>query len=66
MKDGIILGDSGYPFKSYLLTPYNDPIFHKQEAFNKAHIRTMVAIEQTFGRWKRRLHLLRSEIRMNR
>ena len=44
MEDGIVPGDSGYPLKRYLLTPYNDPNSPKQEAFNKAHMRTRVTI----------------------
>ena len=62
--NGYLFGDSGYPCKSYLMTPYAHPTNAKQEAYNKAHCKTRVAIEQTFGRRKRRFHLLHSKCRM--
>ena len=65
LEDGVVLGDSGYALKPYLMRPYNGPITANQRAFNRAHRKTRVIIEQTFGRWKRRFHLLHSEVRMH-
>ena len=59
LDDGVLLGDS--PF---LMTPFATTRTPSQEAYNSAHTKTRVVIEQTFGRWKRRFHVLHAEIRM--
>ena len=65
LEQGLLLGDSGYALKPYLMTPYYEPATANQRAYyNRAHRKTRVIIEQTFGRWKRRFHLLHSEVRM--
>ena len=64
LENGLLLGDSGYACKPYLMTPYLNPTTPKQEDYNKAHVHTRVAIEQAFGWWKRRFHVLHSEVRM--
>ena len=46
------------------MTPYTVPTTVKERAFNRSIKKTRVLIEQVFGRWKRRFHLLHSEIRM--
>ena len=65
LEQGVLLGDSGYALKPYLMTPYYEPATANQRAYNRAHRKTRVIIEQTFGRWKRRFHLLHSEVRMH-
>ena len=64
LDDGVLLGDSGYACSLFLMTPFNNPRNPSQEAYNTAHTKTRVVIEQTFGRWKRRFHVLHSEVRM--
>ena len=56
VEDGYLLGDGSYAY----LNPGND----SEKAFNAAHCRTRNTIERIFGWWKRRFHVLHSEISM--
>ena len=47
-----------------MMTPYSNPSTPAEAAYNNAHCKTRVKIEQTFGQWKRQFHVLHSEIRM--
>ncbi|WAR13889.1 HARB1-like protein, partial [Mya arenaria] len=64
LEDGILLGDSAYPCKPYLLTPYLHPAIEALQHFNDAHCSTRNVIERAFGVLKRRFHILYTEIRM--
>ena len=58
--DGIILGDSGYACRAYLLTAILNPKNAGEVRYNTAHRRTRCVIERCFGLLKRRfpcLHL---------
>ena len=63
--DGYLLGDSGYPCKPFLLTPYLRTQTRQEMRFNRAHKVTRCAVERTIGQWKRRFHCLHSEIRLS-
>ena len=63
IEDGLLLGDSGYALRSYLMTPYIDPVLPWQKRFNRAHKKTRCLVERVIGIWKRRFHVLHSEIR---
>ena len=60
VKDGYRLGDSGYACSTTYLNPRKD----SEEGFNAAHCRTSNNTELVFGWWKRRFHVLHSEIRL--
>ena len=61
--DGIILGDSGYPCKKFLMTPLLDPRTSSERRYNFAHISTRSTVERMFGVWKQRFRCLRTPIR---
>ncbi|XP_050707771.1 putative nuclease HARBI1 isoform X3 [Eriocheir sinensis] len=59
-----LLGDSGYPSKPWLLTPYLRPLPGPQSRYNRAHKRTRSVVERGIGQLKRRFHVLHSEVRV--
>jgi hypothetical protein len=63
-KRGIILADSAYPCRKWLLTPYPHPQTTWEEAYNKALTSTRVRIECAFGRLKKRFRALHCELRV--
>ncbi|XP_071118415.1 putative nuclease HARBI1 [Haliotis cracherodii] len=65
ISDGFLLGDSGYPCRPFLQTPYMTPQGNVQQRYNDSLCATRATTERTFGRWKRRFHVLHSEIRMS-
>ncbi|KAK3849766.1 hypothetical protein Pcinc_003442 [Petrolisthes cinctipes] len=59
-----LLGDSGYPCKKWLLTPYLRPQPGPQSDYNRAHKKTRNVVERGIGQLKRRFHVLHGEIRV--
>ncbi|KAK3083318.1 hypothetical protein FSP39_019317 [Pinctada imbricata] len=55
---GWLLGDSGYPLKDWLLTPFISPANRKQQSYNTAHGKTRAVVERTFGVLKSRFRCL--------
>jgi len=56
--NGLLLGDSAYPSKQYLVTPLLNPRTAAERHYNESHIRTRNIIERLFGIWKRRFPIL--------
>ncbi|XP_013379513.1 putative nuclease HARBI1 [Lingula anatina] len=63
-EDGVLLGDSGYACRPYLMTPYLHPVGRAQRRFNRAHRSTRNLIERVFGMWKKRFGCLNIGFRM--
>ena len=61
---GILLGDSAYPCKNWMMVPSRIVTQEHQPAFNRAQTRTRVLIEHCFGVWKRRFAILHGEMRL--
>lgn len=62
--EAFLLGDSGYPCRKYLMTPFITPTEPHHVNFNKSHGKSRVVIEQTFGILKNRFAILRSPMRL--
>lgn len=58
MRNGVLLGDSGYPNLEYLITPLLRPTSVKERRFNKAHKRTRRLIECAIGVLKQKFRIL--------
>ncbi|PSN48038.1 hypothetical protein C0J52_09099 [Blattella germanica] len=60
---GILLGDSAYPLKEYLLTLLLNPVTQAERNYNRSHIMTRNTVERQYGTWKRRFPILKLGIR---
>ncbi|XP_025079578.1 putative nuclease HARBI1 [Pomacea canaliculata] len=53
---GMLLGDSGYPLREWLMTPFLDSNTRAKERYNTAHRTTRSTIERANGVLKKRWH----------
>lgn len=63
--DSVIIGDSGYPVKPYLITPLLNTRNEAEALFNESIIRTRNVVERQYGVWKRRFPALAMGLRLN-
>ena len=56
--EGHLLGDSGYPCLSYLMTPLLNPVSAAETRYNRAQVRGRNIVERFNGMWKRRFPCL--------
>lgn len=64
--EAIILADSAYPLKEWLITPFRGVPQGPQTTFNSSHIKTRMVVEQAFGIIKKRFYILSTGIRFRK
>lgn len=57
-ENSLLLGDCGYVYSNFLLTPLRVTHTAGEALYNESHIRTRNVIERCFGIWKRRFSAL--------
>ena len=65
LRGGVMLGDSGYGLKPYLMVPFQHPASQPERRFNRSLKGTRCSVERTIGRMKRRFHVLHVEVRFS-
>lgn len=65
MGNALLLGDSGYGIRNFLITPLANPHTPAQNLFNESQIRTRNVVERAFGVWKRRFPILSFGMRVS-
>ncbi|XP_061191721.1 putative nuclease HARBI1 [Saccostrea echinata] len=56
--NGWLLGDSGYPLRKWLLTPFVNPRSPQEQRYNNAHCTTRNTVERAFGVLKSRFRCI--------
>ncbi|XP_062584804.1 putative nuclease HARBI1 [Saccostrea cucullata] len=56
--EGWLLGDSAYPLRPWMLTPYLQPSTPSEFRYNTRHMKARNTIERCFGVWKGRFRCL--------
>ncbi|XP_038047967.1 putative nuclease HARBI1 [Patiria miniata] len=62
---GMLIGDSAYALRPWLMTPIENPITDAERNYNRCHRRTRVKVEQTFGQLKRKFPCLALGLRVS-
>lgn len=63
-EGAVILGDSAYPIRQWLMTPFRGDPAGQKAKFNRAHTKTRNTVERAFGALKARFQALKSGLRV--
>lgn len=63
--NAVLVGDSGYACKSYMMTPLDVCNTQSEHLYNESQIRTRNPIERMFGVWKRRFPAMSLGLRLS-
>lgn len=66
LGNGLIVADSAYGVRNYLMPPLRQTHTRAEELYNESLIRSRNVVERTYGIWKRRFPILALGIRVNR
>ena len=60
----VIIGDSAYPCRPWLIPPFRGDVVGAKLRFNNAHAKTRSVVERTFGVLKKRFYTLKTGLRV--